>query len=371
MASPADAIAKFIDVTGTDQERAKFYLEATSYNLDVAIQHFFEERTDQDVDSESDIQVVGVVPPKTQPQSAPRIQTVANLARDSSSDEEEAGEAFFAGGSIHSGQQVLGPGRPRNQIVADMFRSVREHGGEVVNQDSAGPRRPNTVKFSGTGYRLGQTPEDSQAVGSGGQSSRENREVTVTLKMWRQGFSIDEGPLRQYNDPANMEFLKTVSSGVVPDELLRDARGNEVHMNLEDHSHEEYTVVQPKLKVFSGKGNILGSPVPGSVGAAAPASTSADPASDAKKARESVPLDTSSPTTSVQIRLADGTRLVASFNHSHTIGDVHNYITIARPEYAGQAFRLMTSFPSKELSDRSATLAAAGALNAALLQRLG
>lgn len=47
-------------------------------------------------------------------------------------------------------------------------------------------------------------------------------------------------------------------------------------------------------------------------------------------ARAEVPLTPDAPTTSLQIRLVDGTRLVATFNQSHTIGDVRRYI-IAYP----------------------------------------
>ncbi len=39
-----------------------------------------------------------------------------------------------------------------------------------------------------------------------------------------------------------------------------------------------------------------------------------------------VPLDPSQPTTSLQIRLADGSRLTAKFNHTHTVNDVRQYI---------------------------------------------
>jgi len=51
---------------------------------------------------------------------------------------------------------------------------------------------------------------------------------------------------------------------------------------------------------------------------------------DETAARSEVPLIADAPTTSLQIRLIDGTRLVATFNHSHTIGDIHRYI-IAYP----------------------------------------
>lgn len=50
-------------------------------------------------------------------------------------------------------------------------------------------------------------------VVSGRETSRGRQEVTITLQMWRQGFSINDGPLRKYNEPQNMLFLKTVSRG--------------------------------------------------------------------------------------------------------------------------------------------------------------
>ncbi len=37
-------------------------------------------------------------------------------------------------------------------------------------------------------------------------------------------------------------------------------------------------------------------------------------------------IDSSKPTTSVQIRLADGQRLVGTFNHTHTILDIKQFI---------------------------------------------
>lgn len=53
----------------------------------------------------------------------PRFATVTNL-NSSSSDEE--GQAFYAGGSEHSGQQVLGPSRKKNDFITEMFKSVQE-----------------------------------------------------------------------------------------------------------------------------------------------------------------------------------------------------------------------------------------------------
>lgn len=69
---------------------------------------------------------------------------------------------------------------------------------------------------------------------------------------------------------------------------------------------------------------LLFSPVPGEV---APTPTSPENRGGCEaRAREAVQVDSTLPTTSVQIRLADGSRLVANLNHTHTIADLRNYI---------------------------------------------
>lgn len=63
-------------------------------------------------------------------------------------------------------------------------------------------------------------------------------------------------------------------------------------------------------------------------------------------------------------------RLVAKFNHSHTVGDVRRHIVASRPQYAGVAFSLLTTLPSRQLPDDSVTLKEADLLNAAIMQRV-
>lgn len=44
----------------------------------------------------------------------------------------------------------------------------------------------------------------------------------------------------------------------IPMELRHKANGGEVHVKLEDHSHEEYTPKKPTLGAFAGTGFRLG-----------------------------------------------------------------------------------------------------------------
>jgi UBX domain-containing protein 1 len=44
-------------------------------------------------------------------------------------------------------------------------------------------------------------------------SSRRDSHTEVTLKLWKEGFSINDGAVREYADPANTEFLESVRRG--------------------------------------------------------------------------------------------------------------------------------------------------------------
>lgn len=131
-------------------------------------------------------------------------------------------------------------------------------------------------------------------------------------------------------------------------------------MQLEEHS-EKYIQPKKKYKPFSGGGQRLGSPTPGvSSGTAEPAPAAAPTAPSAAAAATTqaaaVDVNDSQPTLSLQIRLGDGTRMPARFNTTHTIGDVYSFITASNPQSQNRSWVLMTTFPSKELSDKSQVL---------------
>ena len=96
-----------------------------------------------------------------------------------------------------------------------------------------------------------------------------------------------------------------------------------------------------QAKAFSGQGNRLGSPAPAAVSLPAaaepapipgsfPTASGGEASSSAQRSTQEFgtrfEVDQTKPTTSVQIRLADGTRMVARMNLTHTVGDVRNFI---------------------------------------------
>ena len=44
----------------------------------------------------------------------------------------------------------------------------------------------------------------------------------------------------------------------VPQELIREAHGGEVNLDMEDHRAEEFVKPKVKVKAFSGAGHMLG-----------------------------------------------------------------------------------------------------------------
>lgn len=73
-------------------------------------------------------------------------------------------------------------------------------------------------------------------------------------------------------------------------------------------------------------GSLCYSPSPATIGITMPLDEK-DRTANEEQAKNSISLDSSQPITTVQIRLADGSRLLGQFNHSHTIADVRRFIT--------------------------------------------
>merc|ERR550519_1254297 len=200
--------------------------------------------------------VVGAGVPEPPAQAAPASQPPPPQGKInigtmdvSDSDSEEEGQAFYAGGSSTSGNVILGP-KKKKFNVGDVFKAAREAGAEEVAPGAPGGAGGSggTRAFQGGGFKLGSDTVASAAVGvPGGAEANKPEERHFVLKMWRDGFSIDGGELRHYSDPGSREFMASVMRGSIPAELVKEAKGGEVHVDMEDHREEEFV----RLKVAS------------------------------------------------------------------------------------------------------------------------
>ena len=105
-------------ISGADLERARFYLESSGWQLDLAISSFFEndgdlgqapEAKEQPMEEGDKDKDKGRPDKKDRGKTGSGFQTLASMMSDSDSDSDgdgDKGQAFYAGGSEHSGQQV-------------------------------------------------------------------------------------------------------------------------------------------------------------------------------------------------------------------------------------------------------------------------
>jgi UBX domain-containing protein 1 len=148
--------------------------------------------------------------------------------------------------------------------------------------------------------------------------------------------------------------------GRAPLHILNVEHNQEVDVDMDLKHDQDYVAPKKKYKPFEGRGQRLGSPTPGittsssSTSAPAPSSSSAAPAGTSSY--QPTTVNESEPTVTLQIRLGDGTRLQSRFNTSHTIGDVYSFVNAASPNSLQRDYVLQTTFPSKELTDKSEKL---------------
>ena len=405
-----DQLQNFCSITGTTVDRARFYLEAANGDLETAIGSFFESggaeaemneepaatrpqarpgqqgfgfHDDDDDDDEDDEEFVPkgfsagrakAPAPSSNTRSSksstsgsnkPRIATLRDHMSDEDENEDNEKQAFYAGGSEQSGQQILGPSGKKkvDDYIKDLFQKAKDNGAEEVSSGEAAASTSRGPVVYGTGYRLGTGNEPTEVVQGPAKPKQPKSHV---LKLWKNGFTVDEdGPLRSYDDPQNKEFLASIQKGEAPRELIRKAEGAEVHLDMQDHRDEEYEPPKNKYVLYND-GYKLGSPTPTVVSNA----SASDRENNEQRAKQSLKLDESKPTTQIQIRLSDGSRLVIKANQTHTIRDLRVYINTARPEYFGRVYSLNSSFPNKELTEEQQSLKDANVLNAVITQKL-
>lgn len=150
--------------------------------------------------------------------------------------------------------------------MTEVFKAARESGAVVDDEASTSSGRSSGRMYAGTGYRLGQTDHD-HVVLHGPSSRNANRRnmpsrseddenEPIKLRLWKEGFSIDNGELRPFAVPENKQFMENIARGEIPDEL--HVHGMPVKIDLEDHRDENFTRIVCKTKPFTGKGHMLG-----------------------------------------------------------------------------------------------------------------
>jgi UBX domain-containing protein 1 len=181
--------------------------------------------------------------------------------------------------------------------------------------------------------------------------------------LWRDGFSIDDGPLLRFDDPANADAMRMIQQGRAPVHLMNVRYDEPLDVKLAQHD-EDWRQLPKIYKPFGGEGRRLGSPVPGeasmsaSAAPAAPSNLSSSTSATASASSGAVAVDDSLPTIMLRIQLPDGSRLPARFNTTHTVGDIYEFVAGSSADLRANpsGWVLATTFPNKDHTDKSLVL---------------
>lgn len=385
-----ELIQQFRDLTGITRVEAIQYLTASQWDLSNAVTEYFtiqEEGAEEgDVEGNKTVQ-------ETKPYTGPRTldgrpapestSTIGSSSRLSATKSKKSGIAtlgsisqsqpsrdnfdgsddedlnhgkeprdLFAGGE-KSGLAVQDPAEHQNhpkKVVRDILKMAKANAARLGGEGGE-PSAATPSFFRGNGQTLGGDDTPSRIIPNTEQPPPEVKAARArTLHLWEDGFSIEDGPLRRFDDPQNAADLQMIRQGRAPVHLM-GVRENE-HIDVQLINHDENYKAPPKVyKPFSGTANRLGSPIPGStVKPQTPISVETETSiSDPK-------LDSSQPVIKIRIQLADGTRLPAQFNPTHTIGDIYEFIERASPTSNSRPWVLATTFPTKNHTEKSKTL---------------
>ncbi|KAF8687828.1 hypothetical protein HU200_042768 [Digitaria exilis] len=270
----------------------------------------------------------------------------AGSDEDSGEDDEWAPPPEYYTGGEKSGMVVRDRSKRKNN-ADEVFKQAKKKG---AKQGPFEGRRRSSRNFTGTGRLL--TGETVQR-----DAPQPPEEIVHNIYFWSNGFTVNDGPLRSFDDPENASFLESIKNSDCPTELEPADGKSKVNVNLV-RKEEESTEPVKRAAPFQGERRTLVPPSDDNTSSAAASSTATAP--------RTITVDDSLPSTSLQIRFADGSRLVARFNTSHTISDVRAFIDATRPE--ASEYTLQAGFPPKPLEDATKTIEEAGLANSVIIQ---
>lgn len=100
----------------------------------------------------------------------------------------------------------------RGFLPSDASLNVVSRHGPPVER---GPQR-----FHGGGYSLGGEEVESSFIPDPNATDPSQEPAVRHLTFWREGFTVEDGELMRYDDPANEEILAEINLGCVFSSLL-------------------------------------------------------------------------------------------------------------------------------------------------------
>ena len=93
-----------------------------------------------------------------------------------------------------------------NPLARNLISKARKAGS---NAESSGASASSSA-MPGRGYSL---KGDNNSAAGPSSSAEEEQEITITITLWKNGFSVDDGELRDYNTPENKQLMEQLNLG--------------------------------------------------------------------------------------------------------------------------------------------------------------
>ncbi len=216
-------------------------------------------------------------------------------------------------------------------------------------------KRKNTDSYVGgksSGLAV-ENPEDK--YGKNDAEGFQKCKDHLKLKVYKNGFIVDDGPFRPLTKPENQKFMDEVKKGYIPKELV-DKGYKDLGIAL-DNSQEKEDYEPPKeekkFEAFTGKGKSLGN---------------VDTSNLKINKGASFNVDKTKPVCKINIRLFNGELISEEFNTTNTLQDIFNFVTKAS---GSNKFSLLDGFPPRPLTEFNKTIEQLKLAGSTLIQRIG
>jgi len=386
----ADSTEQFKQLTGADDATAQSMLAATNGDLERALALHFDAAGDDDETPPAATPQAADAAPPTLPGSEP-----ADLVGSILSHAKQEGD----GDKDSSASPWGGAGRALGSSLADASSSIpasEAPEAPAAPDPPAAPARHNPKKVRVIFWADGFTVEDVTAeeqVATAAALAEKNAPrrtgvVGLGSSRERQQPQMPKIPeLRPYDQ--NQEFMEDLKQGIPPvefretdlstgvprprpvDIMLGDMRPQsypaEALRRLRPPAAEQQPPAKPAVRAFSGQGRTLADE-----GSSASVEATAGAAGEWPSAGQAAPeVDSGAPTTEVQVRVAGSAPQRLKLNTSHTVGDFKCLLerSLEAAGHTPRGYVLSAGFPPKPVTDETATLEAAGLLNAAVTHR--
>lgn len=117
---------------------------------------------------------------------------------------------FISPLGLYSGMLVQDPTKGNGPDIEGFFEQVRQMGARPVRYEQQNPSSSSSSSgsFTGTGRTLSGEAAPTVPAPTVSQPPQTSLHHIV---FWNNGFTVDDGPLRMFDDPENASFLEVVN----------------------------------------------------------------------------------------------------------------------------------------------------------------